>query len=66
MGKLEFAPGLFAVDHDGAHCKQLASCGGAAFVRDPLALPLLPSVLRCLHDAFINRNGRASNAMKRS
>jgi dipeptidyl aminopeptidase/acylaminoacyl peptidase len=42
VGERQFAPGLYAVDRDGAHFKQLASRSGEPFVRDSMTRPLLP------------------------
>ena len=42
VGDRDYAPGLFAVDHDGAHFTRLASRSAAPFVSDGTARPLLP------------------------
>jgi dienelactone hydrolase len=42
VGERQDAPGLYAVDSDGAHFRQLANRQSGSFVRDGTARPLLP------------------------
>ena len=43
VGERQFAPGLYAVNRDGAQFRQLASRSGEPFVRDSMTRALLPS-----------------------